>query len=151
MDVAVAVLARQLLAVLAGLVVVAAVLDELGTERAHRGELDRVRPLGDADARLEAEEARRVGDRLAVVARRGGDQAAAPLLLAQLRDEVDAAANLEGADRLVVLVLDPDLGADELAQRGVAVERRRAQMRRDATPRLEHVGKCRPIHRCARR
>ena len=41
--------------------------------------------------------------------------------LGELRDEVDAAADLEGADRLVVLVLDPDLGADELVERGVLV------------------------------
>jgi hypothetical protein len=86
------------------------VLDQLGAERAHRGELDRVRVLRHADRARDAEERARVGDRLAVVARRGRDQAAPPLLLAELRDEVDAAANLEGADRLVVLVLDPDLG-----------------------------------------
>ena len=57
------------------------------------------------------------GDRLAVVPGRGGDHAAAPLVVGELRDEVDAAAHLEVADRLVVLVLDPDLGADQLVER----------------------------------
>ena len=72
--------------------------------------------LGHADDRAHAEEPRGEGDRLAVVAGRGGDHAARPLLRGELRDEVDAAAHLEGADGLVVLVLDPDLRADQLAR-----------------------------------
>jgi len=59
---------RELLRVLAGVVEVAAVEDELGVEAAHRGDLDRVRRLGDADRGPHAEEARRERDRLAVVA-----------------------------------------------------------------------------------
>jgi hypothetical protein len=90
-----------------------------------------VRPLRHADRRLDVEQARGVGDRLAVVPRRGGDQAAGALGLRELRDEVDAAAHLERADRLVVLVLDRDLRADELAEPGVPVERRRPQVGRD--------------------
>jgi hypothetical protein len=31
----------------------------------------------------------------------------------------------------VILVLDPDLGADELVERGVAIQRSRDQVRRD--------------------
>src|SRR5581483_8068679 len=89
--------------------------------------------------RLDAEEPRREGDRLPVVSRRGGDQASPAILLAELRDEVDAAAHLEGADRLVVLVLHPDLGADERVERGVAVERGRNQVRSDAPSGGEHV------------
>ena len=46
------------------------------------------------------------------------------LVLVELGDEVDPAADLEGADRQVVLVLDEDLGADELGQGGVGIERR---------------------------
>src|ERR1700746_964131 len=38
---------------------------------------------------------------------------------------------LEIADRVVVLVLDPRLRADELVERGVAVERGRDQVRSD--------------------
>jgi hypothetical protein len=40
----------------------------------------------------------------------------------------------------VVLVLDEDLGADELGQAGVRVERRPEEMRADHEPRGEHVG-----------
>src|SRR5438045_1877927 len=55
---------------------------------------------------------------------------------------------LERADGQVVLVLYEDLRAQQLVERAVAVERRRAQVRRDAKARLEHVGECRhmPIH-----
>jgi hypothetical protein len=55
--VAVAVLARELLAALARVVEVAPVEDQLGAEPAHGGNLDRVGLLGDADRRLHAEEA----------------------------------------------------------------------------------------------
>ena len=60
-----------------------------------------------------------------------------------------AAAHLERARGQVVLVLDEDLGAEQVVQRSVAVERRRSQVRRDAEPRIEHIGECRhvPIHR----
>ncbi len=58
--VAVAVLGREPLAVLARVVEVAAVDDELGAEAAHRGDLDRVRVLGDADRRAHAEQTRGV-------------------------------------------------------------------------------------------
>ena len=116
--VAVAVLEREPLAVLARVVEIAAVEDELGAEAAHRGDLDRVRLLRDADRRPHAEEAGGVGDRLAVVAGRGGDHAALPLVCAELRDQVDPAAHLEGADRLVVLVLDEDVGAEQLVSAG---------------------------------
>jgi hypothetical protein len=137
--VAEAALLAEPLGVLARVVEVAAVEDELRAEPAHRRDLDGVRALGDADRGRHAEEARRVPDRLAVVPGRGGDHAARPLLRPELRDEVDSAAHLERADRLVVLVLDVDLRADELVERRVAVERRRPQVRRDAAPRVEHV------------
>jgi hypothetical protein len=84
--------------------------DELGAEAAHRGDLDRVRVLGDADRRLHAEEAGGIGDRLSVVSGRGGDDAAFAFFLVELGDQVDPAPDLEGADRLVVLVLDEHLG-----------------------------------------
>ncbi len=62
-----------------------------------------------------------------MVAGRGGDKPAFALLVREPRDEVDAAAHLERPDRLVVLVLDPRLGADELVERGIAVERGRGR------------------------
>jgi hypothetical protein len=74
-----------------------------------------------------------------VVAGRRGDHAAFALLGAQLRDEVDATAHLERADRLVVLVLDVDLGPEQVVERRVAVQRGGAEVRRDAAARLENV------------
>ena len=131
-DVPVAVLASEGLAVLARLVEVATVDDELRPEPPHRRQLDGVGALGDANDRSHTEATGRKRDRLPVVSGRGGDDAAAPFVLAQLRDEVDAAPDLEGADRQVVFVLDEDLGADELGQRAVRVERRRLQVRRNS-------------------
>ncbi len=131
-DVTVAVLGGQRRAVLASLVEVLTVLDQLRALRAHRGQLDRVGAFRDAHAGRDAEEARGVGDRLPVVASRGGDQSAPPLVLPELRDEVDAAADLEGAHRLMVLVLHPDLGPEQLVESGIGIERRRPQMRGDA-------------------
>jgi len=98
--------------VLASLVEIAPVENELGAESAHRGDLDRVRRFGHADRRPNAEEPCRVRDRLAVVAGRGGDHTRLALLLAELRDQVDPTPDLERADWLVVLVLDEDLGPD---------------------------------------
>ena len=137
--VAVAVGGGETFALLPGLVEVAPVLDDLRSERPDRLDLERVRPLGDAHRRRDAEEAGGVGDRLAVVPGRGGDQSALTLVGSQLRDEVDAAAHLEGADRLVVLVLHPDLRPDERLERRIAVERRRPQIGRDALARGAHV------------
>ena len=80
---------------------------------------------------VHAEEPRGEGHRLAVVAGRGGDHPGGPLGGGQLRDQVDTAAHLERADRLVVLVLDIDLGADQLVQRRIAVQRRARQVGAD--------------------
>ena len=149
--VAVAVLGGEALAVLAGRVEVLSVHDQLGAERPHRSELDRVRILGDADARGDAVEARRIGDRLSMVSRRRRDQPARPLVLGELRDEVDPAANLERPDRLVVLVLHPDLGTEQLVETRVGIERSRPEMRADPPARLEDVGEGdrRPVHALA--
>ena len=75
-DVAVAVLRGERLAVLPRLVEVRAVHDQLRAERAHGRHLHGVRALGDADPRGDAEQARGEGDRLAVVPGRGRDHAA---------------------------------------------------------------------------
>ena len=71
-----------------------------------------------------------------------------PLVLAELGDEVDAAANLERPDRLVVLVLHPDLGAEQLVEARIRIERSRPEMRADPPARLEDVGEGdrRPVH-----
>ena len=70
-DVAVAVLPGQVLAVLAGLVEVAALGHDLGAEGLDRRDLQRVRADGDADRRPDAEQLGREGDRLTVVSRGG--------------------------------------------------------------------------------
>jgi len=76
---------------------------------------------GNADRRSHPEQARRVGDRLAVVPGRGGDDAALALLRVELRYQVDPAPDLEGADRLVVLVLDEDISAEQLVDAVVVI------------------------------
>ncbi len=46
----------------------------------------------------------------------------------------------------MVLVLDEDLGADQFVQARVLVERRGAEVRRDAVSRLVDVGEGRCLH-----
>src|SRR5207244_12041419 len=98
---------------------------------ADRLDFNRVGPLRHADDRADAEKASRIGDRLSVVAGRGGDDAAPTLVVRELRHQVDATPDLEGADRLVVFVLDPGRRADELVEGRVAVESRGFQVGRD--------------------
>ncbi len=73
------------------------------------------------------------------------DQAATALALGELRDEVDPAANLERPDRLMVLVLDPHLGPNELVECRVAVERGRRKMRGDPLPCRKDVSESRRL------
>jgi len=69
------------------------------------------------DRRGKAEGGGGIGDTLAVIAgRRGDDAADLRLRPAQIVEIHHAAAHLEGADRGVVLVLDPNLGADPARQ-----------------------------------
>src|SRR3984885_12622666 len=138
-DVAVAVLGGQLLAVLAGLVEVAPVQHHLGAEGLHRLHLHRVGLLRCAHDRAHAEQVRRVGDRLAMVAGRRRDHARAALRRAELAHQVHAAADLERADWLVVLVLDPGPRAGQLVERRIAIQRGRAQVGGDALTGREHV------------
>ena len=149
--IAVPVLVGELLAVLARLVKVAAAEHELGPEAAHGGHLDGVRVLGHADRHWHGEQVSGVGERLAVVPGRGGDDPTLPLLRAELREQVDSASHLERPDRLVVLVLDEDIRLEQLVQGGVAEERGRAEVRRDSESCLQHVRECRnlPPHHAA--
>ena len=54
-----------------------------------------------------------------MVARGGGDHAAAPLLLAESRHQRHPAAHLEGAGRLDVLMLDDDVDSSRHGEEGV--------------------------------
>ncbi|MPM26289.1 hypothetical protein SDC9_72790 [bioreactor metagenome] len=65
------------------------------------------------------------GDALAVVAARGADDFARQrILLRKLLEERQPAANLEGSDRVVVLMLEPAVRAQPLGQQRPAVLRR---------------------------
>jgi hypothetical protein len=56
-----------------------------------------------------------------MVSSRGRYKASKPLLVAELRNEVDAAANLERARGLMVLVFDPDLDPYNSIERGIVM------------------------------
>ena len=102
--------------VLPGLIEVLAKGDHLRTEPLHGLDLERVGSLRHHDHGLDAEKLSGVCDRLSVVSRRGCGNSRSLLFLGQARDEVDPASNLERTDRLVVLVLHPNLGPQELAK-----------------------------------
>ena len=112
---------------LAGLVEVAAVLDDGGTPRAHRGVLVRIVSRGNVnragDLLLVAGEC----DRLAVVAGAGGDDAARGQLALQRSNQVQPAPNLESTRRVVVLVLDVHIGLQRVGQQWMSEEWRRLQ------------------------
>src|SRR5205085_10791248 len=94
------------------LVEVAAVLDQLGPERQDGGVLlDRI-AVRHPDRQLHPGARAREGERLAVIAAGRADDARDMRTLAFEAVDVDkAAADLEGAGRRVVLVLDHDLDA----------------------------------------
>jgi hypothetical protein len=119
------------------------VKDHLSAQGPHRLDLHRVGLLGHADHRPHAEQVRSVGNRLAVIAGRGGDDTPPPLVRGQLADQVHPAADLEGAHRLMVLVLDPRAGPGHGIERWIAVQRRRLQVGRDALTRSQDVSQVR--------
>src|SRR5438874_10942911 len=100
----------------ASLIEVLAVADDLRAKPADRFDLDRVRAFGYADDRPNSEESRGIGDRLSMVSGGRGDDAAASLVVGQLRHQIDPTAHLDGPARLVVLVFGPGLRANQLRQ-----------------------------------
>ena len=96
----------------ARLVVVAPVLDHFRAVRAHRRVLVGIVADGHDDAAADAVHAAGERDRLAVIAGAGADDAAAAILGRELREQVQAAANLERAGWIVILVLDPRLAPE---------------------------------------
>ena len=133
MHVAEAALVLQRLDALARLVEVAAEFEELRAVGAHGGVLLRVVAHRHHDGAADALALARERDRLAVVAGGRRDDAAA-LARAQRGDQVHAAADLEGAGRIVVLVLDEDIEPRLAREQRMAHERRRAYDARDARP-----------------
>ena len=102
-----------------------ALSDELGgpAVRPRRLDLGHRRVLRHEDRRRDPGLARRPRDRLAVVAGTGGDDAGAALRLAEGRDGVVGAADLEGACPLEVLGLEIHLTTREPRERLGRVQR----------------------------
>ena len=100
----------------AGLVVVGAVQDDLRAEAARGRDLDQRRGLRHDDGGADAEPRRVEGDALRVVAGAGGDHAARALLRRELQQPVQRAALLEGAGALQVLELEIDRMAGKLGE-----------------------------------
>ncbi len=81
---------------------------DLGTVVAGRLQLRQRDAERHEDGRLDAELARRVGDALRVITGRGGDHAARPVCLVELREAVERAAQLVRAGALQVLAFQVD-------------------------------------------
>ena len=111
--------------VLAGSLEIVAVFDQRHAQCAHRGVfLQRIAVRHD-DGAGHAVGARGPANALAMIAPRGADDFAGESAgLCQLLEIGQPAADLEGAHRRVVLVLDPAVGAQSFAQQRPAVLRR---------------------------
>ena len=109
----------------AGFVVVLAVLDDFGAQAAHGRDLVGIILGGDDEDAADAEEPAGVGQRLAVVAGRAADDAAAFLVVGESGNQIDAAADLERGRRRVVFMLEVVAAAEQLGQRRPLVQRRR--------------------------
>ena len=113
---------------LARILEILAVFDQLRAERAHRGVLLARIAVRDDNRHREAGAPSGEGEALAVIAARRRDQAFRLRRAAHERVYIgEAAANLERAGRLVVLVLDHNLGADPFAKQRPGKSRRRPQ------------------------
>ena len=118
---------------------VGAVKDDLGAVRAHGVHLDRAGAFGHDDDGPHAKQLRGVGHRLAVVAGGGRHHAAAPFFRRHVCHEVDAAAHLESADGLIVLMLDEDGGVEQRVQLRVVMQRGRRQVRCNRTTGKQNI------------
>ena len=132
-------LGHQRVAVRLGLVVAVAGQHHLSAHRPHRIHLDPRRRLRHDDDRAQTELLRRERHALRVIAGAGGDDAARPLLVGEMRDLVVGAAQLEAEDRLQILALQQHLVVETLGQPGRLVERRLPRHVVDATG--QHVVK----------
>ena len=134
---------RERRRVLARLVEVAAVHDEIRAERLHRRVLVARVALRHDDRAAHAMPARGEGEALAVVAaRRADDAGERGVARLERRQQVEAAAHLERAGRRVVLVLDPDLAARAAREQRPRVLRRGRHRRVDVARGGFDVGQC---------
>ena len=131
---------------LAGLVEVATLLQDLGTEGTYCRHLVRVRPNGHDDATADGVELTRKGERLAVVAGAGRNDAALAFTIIELPHQVQPASNLEGACRIVVLVLHQHTATNPLVEQRVVQQRRRSQVCVDTRPRSDDICVGRRLH-----
>src|SRR5581483_4191477 len=120
-------LGEDLLEPLARLVEVAAVFDQLRAQRAHRRVLLGIVAERHDDRARYPFALTRERNRLPVIARRRGDDADAAFLGRQAANQVEAAAHLDRAGRVVVLVLDADVEAEFLVEQRMAQQRRRLE------------------------
>src|SRR5262249_52926790 len=93
-----------------------------------------------------AEKPRGIRDRLSMISRRRRDHAARLFLWRQPRDQVDSAADLEGADRMMIFMLHEDVEAELCGQPRVVMKGRRMQITVDDALGVEYVGKFRRSH-----
>ena len=120
---------------------VVALLDQLGAESAHGTVLLDAIAVGDDDGGAEPLPGRSVGDALPMVAAGRGDDAADIGVFLTQRVHVDeAAADLERANRRVVLVLDPEFATVALGQQRPATLGRRREGLVDEGGRLLQLG-----------
>ena len=131
---------------LARLVEVATLLEDLGTEGAYSRHLVRVRPNGHDDATADAVELTGKRQRLAVVPGAGRNDAALAFTIVELAHQIQAASNLEGACRIVVLVLHQHAATNPLVEQRVVQQRRRSQVRVDPRLRSDDVCVGRRLH-----
>ena len=132
MDIAVALLGGQPLAVGFGFIEVFPVVDKLRAQGGHRRRFQGIGVLGrQGDIGPRAEKLGGPGNGLAVIAGGSGNYAAAPFLGAQMGQQVDAAAGLERPQRQIILVLQIDFGVQQLAQPRRVVQGGAGQIGRD--------------------
>ena len=81
-----------------------------------------------------------------MIPRTRGNHPTLTLALGELCDQIQAAANLEGAGRVVVLVFDPDATPDPLVEQRVVQERRRPHVGVYACLRGNDIIECRRLH-----
>src|SRR5271155_3700072 len=116
MDVPVAARCEDFFGVVSGLVKVAAVLDQLGAEQSNRTILGRIVASRHDDRAVDSEPASRIRQRLTVIARRASEDSSVALGLGERAHEIDAPANLERSGRLMILVFEQDLAAQQLGK-----------------------------------
>src|SRR5437588_12478306 len=109
-------------------VVIAALLDQLGAQRANGSVLVRVVSLRDHDRAGDVEKTGSIGERLAMIAGGARDYAASLDVVGQPGHEVNTAANLEGRRGRMVFEFQVVPAAQHLGKSGPFVKGRGADV-----------------------